>query len=285
MGTRARARSRQLTTTRKTRPRHVVKSKLVALAAIVAAPLFFEACAPSQGEHNYEILPAERLVKKLEANRRRVKTFVGKGTLLIETEDFRNEAFFRVALKKPDSLNLNVLGPFGIELANALATEEDFKFYDAMNNILYQGAINEEILETIFRVDLTFQELIDAFVGSVNMTDLLYTEPDEYKVDYEEYVLTFVDDKTRVARVFRVSIRDLGVTHYQVLDENGNLLVNAVYEDFEKIEGATIPTRARIVNHAADQSIEIVYDEIRVNDDDVTLYFEPPNDATIVVWE
>jgi outer membrane lipoprotein-sorting protein len=262
-----------------------VKRKLVALAAIVAAPIFFEACAPSQGENNYEILPAERLVKKLEANRRRVKTFVGKGTLLIETEDFRNEAFFRVALKKPDSLNLNVLGPFGIELANALATEEDFKFYDAMNNILYQGAINEEILETIFRVDLTFQELIDAFVGSVNMTDLLYTEPDEYKVDYEEYVLTFVDDKTRVARVFRVSIRDLGVTHYQVLDENGNILVNAVYEDFEKIEGATIPTRARIVNHAADQSIEIVYDEIRVNDDDVTLYFEPPNDATIVVWE
>lgn len=262
-----------------------MKIKLVALAAIFAAPLLFEACAPSQGDDNYEILPAERLVKKLEANRRRVKTFVGKGSLAIDTEDFHNEAIFRVALKKPDSLNLNVLGPFGIELANALATEEDFKFYDAMNNILYQGAINEEILETIFRVDLSFHELIDAFVGSVNMTDLLYTEPAEYKVDYEEYVLTFVDEETRMARVFRVSIRDLGVTQYQALDENGNILVQAEYEDFETIEGATIPTRAKVVNHVANQSIEIVYDEVRVNDNQVTIYFEPPNDATVVVWE
>ncbi|MBK8662268.1 MAG: DUF4292 domain-containing protein [Ignavibacteriales bacterium] len=48
---------------------------------------------------------------------------------------------FPAILKRPDSLNINVYGPFGIELANVLLTETEFKFYESLNNTLYKGVL------------------------------------------------------------------------------------------------------------------------------------------------
>ncbi|MGE5681271.1 MAG: hypothetical protein ACM34K_10380, partial [Bacillota bacterium] len=87
---------------------------------IITLPLVYVGCVPSKPAEEAEIVPSDRLIKKLEANRRKVKNFEGTGSLNINTPDLNTTASFKVLLQKPDSVYLEIYGPFGIDLAQAL---------------------------------------------------------------------------------------------------------------------------------------------------------------------
>jgi outer membrane biogenesis lipoprotein LolB len=151
-------------------------------------------CIPSKpSADEVETIPSERLVKKLEANRRKVKSFEGSGTLLINTDKINTSANFKIWLHKPDSIYLEIYGPFGIDLAQALVTNNKFQFFDAMHNTLYKGNTNSDVLQKIFKVNMSFNDLLDAFVGAVNMNSRLSSEPDKYEIKYDKYILTYND--------------------------------------------------------------------------------------------
>ena len=81
--------------------------------------LLITGCVPSQPTEEFELLPSERLTNKLEANRRKIKSFEGTGTIFVNTPSMDNSATFRKILQKPDSIYLTIMGPFGSELAQA----------------------------------------------------------------------------------------------------------------------------------------------------------------------
>ncbi len=140
------------------------------LLLIEIIPLLFSGCVPSQPNEDIEILPSERLINKLEVNRRRIKSFEGYGTIAVRSPRINNSANFRVVINKPDSIYLSIMGPFGVELAQILVTKENFVFYDALENTAYEGIPSNESLQDIFHIDLPFSDIIDAFIGSVNLT-------------------------------------------------------------------------------------------------------------------
>ena len=69
---------------------------------IIAFIGFFYGCVPSKPLNEVEILPSERLINKLEANRRKINNFEGVGVLSIESEQYDNSANFMVVMQKPD---------------------------------------------------------------------------------------------------------------------------------------------------------------------------------------
>jgi outer membrane lipoprotein-sorting protein len=257
-------------------------AKLLLLLIIILFSL--EGCIPSKPTEEIEILPSERLINKLEVNRRRIKTFEGNGTLTISSKELNNSAAFRVILSKPDSIYLTIMGPFGIELAQALVTQNDFIFYDALNNTAYEGEVTDEVLHEIFKVNLPFTDLIDAFVGSVNLTENLYKNPDEYAVIYDQYVLTYVDSLTNVAKTFKVDVRELGITDYEVVDNTGNKVLEGKYSDFNILESVAVPYRITVKNVRQNQTISIEYRNMAANKSNTHINFNIPSDASVIKW-
>lgn len=261
-----------------------MKYILILFALLFLFPLFFNSCIPSKPSEDVELLPSERLITKLEANRRRIKNFEGIGVFEIKSEYINNNANFRVVMQKPDSVYFTVLGPFGIELAQALVTENDYVFYDALQNTAYTGLVTDEVLQNIFKINLNFSDLIDAFVGSVNMTKNLYKQPNKYSVDYDTYVLTYIDSLTGNQTVYKVNIRELGITDYTVTSPDGNLLVEGKYSDFELIESVAIPFHIEINNNSTNQKVIIDYKNIIANRKNISIDFVLPDDVSIVRW-
>lgn len=257
-------------------------AKLLLLLIIILFSL--EGCIPSKPTEEIEILPSERLINKLEVNRRRIKTFEGNGTLTINSKELNNSAAFRVILSKPDSIYLTIMGPFGIELAQALVTQNDFIFYDALNNTAYEGEVTDEVLHEIFKVNLPFTDLIDAFVGSVNLTENLYKNPDEYAVIYDQYVLTYIDSLTNVAKTFKVDVRELGITDYQVVDNTGKKVLEGKYSDFNILESVAVPYRITVKNVRQNQTISIEYRNMAANKSNTHINFKIPSDASVIKW-
>jgi outer membrane lipoprotein-sorting protein len=244
----------------------------------------FDGCVPSKPTEDIELLPSERLINKLEANRRKIKSFEGVGIFEIESDQFNNSASFQVIMQKPDSIYFSVLGPFGIELAQVLVTKENYIFYDALHNTAYQGAVNDDILRSIFKINLSFSDLLDAFIGSVNLTSNLYKQPSNYSIDGDKYVLTYIDNKNQLTWVYRVDIRELGITNFTLKSDDNDINVEGNYSDFELIENVAIPFKIEIMNKVKNQKIKISYKDILTNEKGLKVKFELPGDAEIIEW-
>jgi len=257
---------------------------LILLLSIYLIILFISGCVPSKPTEEVEILPAERLVNKLEANRRRIKSFEGTGTLVVQSSNAENKASFETSLIKPDSLYLTILGAFGIQLAQTLVTTDNFIFYDDLHNTAYQGQLSEDVLKNIFKIDLPFSDIIDAFVGSVNLTKHLYKQPTKYSVEYDKYTLTYVDSTTNFTSIYKIDIRSLGITSFQVIDPNGDIALDCKYSDFDYIENVAVPYTIDVQNAKEGQSVSIKYKKIRANAADISIDFKVPDDATIIKW-
>ena len=245
---------------------------------------FFYGCVPSKPLNEVEILPSERLINKLEANRRKINNFEGVGVLSIESEQYDNSTNFRVVMQKPDSIYLTILGPFGIELAQALVTKDNYIFYDALENKAYTGEVNEDILRDIFKINLSFSDLMDAFVGSVNLTSNLYKQPDEYVVEYDKYILTYIDSENKLTTTYKVDIRELSITDYELIADDGLTNIQGKYSNFEILESVAVPFSIEIINNIAGQKLNIDYRNIVANQRNVYIDFSVPDDATVISW-
>lgn len=246
--------------------------------------ILINGCVPSQPTEEFELLPSERLTNKLEANRRKIKNFEGTGTIFVNSPQMDNSAAFRIVLQKPDSIYLTIMGPFGIELAQAIVTKDKFTFYDALKNTAYIGAVNSNALQSIFRINLSFEDLLDAFVGSVNLTNNLYRAPDNYYVEDDRYVLTYLDSARTNKTIYRVDVRQLGITEYQLFGLDDELILEGKYSDFELLENVAVPYKIAIENKTDDQRIGIEYKKINVNKENIYIDFKIPDDATIIKW-
>lgn len=256
-----------------------MKRKVFMLLAGTILVNFFYGCVPSQQSEEVEILPAERLVKKLETNRRKIKNFEGRGTISVKTPSFNNSATFRVLFHRPDSISLTIFGPFNIELAQALITKRSFQFYDALSNTLYQGDAGETLLRDMFRINLSFSDLNDALLGAVNLSENLYTQPDEYSVEYSRYHLTYLDKINKTKKQFRVDIKDLGILSYSVSSDDGVTLLQGEYSDFNIIESIALPRSIKVSNEKDKQFVSISYQSIKLNSPHSLIDFIVPADA------
>ncbi|NWF50688.1 MAG: DUF4292 domain-containing protein [Ignavibacteriaceae bacterium] len=246
--------------------------------------LLFEGCVPSKPLEEEENLPPERLINKLEVNRRRIKTFEGTGVLFIKSNQFDNSASFRVVLTKPDSVYLTIFGPFGIELAQALVTGKDFVFYDALENIVYKGLVSDEILRGIFKIDLSFNDLMDAFIGSVNLTQNLYRIPDSFNKNQDQYFLSYKDSVTSFSSEYKIDSKEFAIEEYKLINPRGEAVINGMYSRFEVLENVPIPSHIEVQNLKGNQKVVIDYREILINNKNTFIDFNYPDDATIIKW-
>lgn len=250
----------------------------------IISPGLFLSCVPSKPLDDVEFLPSERLINRLEANRRKIRNFEGVGIIKIESDQYNNSANFRVVMQKPDSIYFIIMGPFGIEMAQAIVTNDEFIFYDAMQNTAYKGLISDEVLKNIFKINLSFGDLLDAFVGSINLTNNLYKQPDEYVVDYDKYVLTYIDPLKKTTTTYRVDVRELSITNYTIKTADGSINMEGNYSKFELVESVAVPFNIEVVNKTEDQKIRITYSDIVANQRGIRIDFVLPEDASVITW-
>lgn len=251
---------------------------------LVIVILTLEGCVPSKPIEDEELLSSERLINKLEANRRKIKNFEGVGVFEIDSDQYSNSASFQVIMQKPDSVYFSVLGPFGMELAQALVTKENYIFYDALQNTAYRGRVDDDVLQNIFKVNLSFSDLVDAFLGSVNLTSNLYKQPSNYSVEGEEYVLTYTDEQNELTSVYRVDILQLGITNYKLSSFDESVNLEGKYSKFELIENVAVPFDIEVNNKVENQKVKIRYKNIFANDKGLKVKFDIPPDAQIIEW-
>lgn len=258
-----------------------MKRKFLFFSIILVVLISVESCVPSKPEYEEKILTSTRLIKKLEANRRAIKTFNAIGTMDVDSKDFGGSATFEVTLKKPDTIKVNIYGPFGIDLAEAIVTNRNFIFYDVMNNKVFIGANTKSALKEIFKIDFTFEEIMDAFAGSVNLTEKLRREPEVYNVFDDTYELIYLDNNGR-KNIYVINRSDLAIVLFKITDNNGANNLLGKYFRFQNYNDVPVPQESEIINYELGQSIKLKYKKININIEPEEFNIIYPNDAKII---
>ena len=246
--------------------------------------IFASCSSTSEINKEVEILPANRLVKRLEANRRKIKTFEGSGIISIETPKMNAKASFEVFIKKPDSIKFAIYGPFGIDLGQALVTNSEFEFHDVLRNNVYRGRTDNELLKKIFHIDLSFSELIDAFAGAVNLTSKLRETPSKYELKDDSYILSYADTNSTKESIYEIFTDNLAISKYKLLISENNPLFEGRYSKFKMYNKVAIPRVTIVENKKQNQKVHIEYRNITVNEEIENLKLEIPTDAKVKEW-
>jgi len=262
-----------------------VNRKLGLISLIIIVVLVIAGCVPAkQPTVEKKVLPADRLLKKIEANRRKIKSFEGSGKIEIITPDLEAVGKFEIAIKKPDSIKFSIYGPFGIDLAHAVVSRNNIVFYEPNSNVAYIGPIKPELLKKAFKVDLNFNELIDAFAGAVNLTDRLSQIPDDFQINKDDYVLSYNDKVSAKEYRYLVNILDNALLDYKVIKNKKDIVFEGRYTHYKKIDNVPIPFKTKIRNRTQKQELTIRYKDIKVNEDMKNLKLKLPDDTKIIRW-
>lgn len=242
------------------------------------------ACAPTKTIEKEKLISPDRLVIKLEANRRKIKSFAGSGVINVQNKELNAKSNFEVNLKKPDSLRVDFFGPFGIELAQAVISSNGFLFYDVINNKIYKGNLKDDVLQKILKVNLSLSDVIDALTGSVNLTDKLRKEPDKFEYENKFYKLTYVDSINSLEKIYLVKADDLSISESIIQNLKGEKLLEGKFSNFKMFDNVPVPYEIRINDFRNNQQLKIEYRNINVNKELPNLYIEIPDDAKILEW-
>ncbi len=228
-------------------------------------------------------LPVSRILRRVEAERRKIKTFRASGTIDFTGGRFNGKGEIEILIKKPDSLKISIFGPFGIELGEALVTPEKFFFYDAFKNKLFTGNNSAKAIEKIFKIKYPFQELLDALTGYANLTNDLYKTPDSVEQNGDWFSVKFVNKSEPTMRIFKIALDDYRVLLYSLVQSPNNLIVQKKFTNFRRINNINVPRQVRIT-YRKKSKVKLTYRSVKINEKIKSLKLDVPEDAKIIKW-
>jgi len=211
-----------------------------------------------------------------------IRTLKGEGRISVETAEFSQTGSFELALQKPDTLLINIEGPFGIRVGSALITRTGFLFYSSLENKLVTGQSNPENLSRILHVRLNFDDMLDLVSGGAFLSDDART-PDTTVVDDDQYVFVYSSGIT--SRRYWIDPSTYAIRKIQFLDRGGSVSLEQSFGSFGQVNGSTLPYSIRVTQPKSKNRVSLKYSDLVVNADSMPAIPAIPPTAEHIRWE
>ncbi len=218
-------------TTSKTFPRLLHISGQFALA-VVAAVLLLAGCSSVPGIDTSKPVDPDLVISLVEQRNAQLKTLKAYGRISIDTPEMSNTAGLVIKALKPDSLYLEIRGPFGMTLAKGLVTSSEFTFYDSWKNQILNGETTADNMRRILRMRIEFRSILEILTGTMGFSQAPADASRNGKVVDGDYVLTYT--AATETSEYLIDLDYMAVTLYTRRDAEGAVLEEHRFGDFRK---------------------------------------------------
>lgn len=245
-------------------------------ALIIAGALCLAGCGQTARAKKELTLSPETVGALVRERSEAIRTVKGEGVITIESPEQSGSSSFVLNLRKPDSVLVDLSGPFGIRFGTLLFSRDRFVFHNYQDNYAFVGTSDGTTLHSMFNLQMTFDEVMRAFTGEFLPPGA--GAPDSFSTDGESYVLTYRSGASRTE--YRVDGQDYFVRSYRVIGADGRATLTAMASEPEESGGAVTPRLLRVVFPVERKSISVAYSELEVNRA-VSCAFSIPKSADI----
>jgi hypothetical protein len=248
-------------------------ASLVALLALVAF-----SCAPRRSDvaAGLRPLPTSLLLETVAKQNAAVRTLVGRGNLTFDSPEAAGSAFFRAALKRPDSLLLKLQGPFGMDVGLFFLSHGRFVMYNAIENVVYSGDPSSARIRSLIPFDLGTEDLVNVFGG-------MFPTPRDTSglriADVDGDITHLTLDGGDGRRDYWVDTDRLVITRLRRLNPAGEILAEMEAGDFKEYEGVPLPRHIRLTFPATMRTVSVYYTSLLPNGDPPSFAFTLPSGA------
>lgn len=205
--------------------------------------------------------PASLLVARVSAKRAALRTVAGEGTASFDSPEMNGSASFALALIRPDSMLVQLRGPFGISVGFLFLSRERFLLYNSIENSVSSGAYTDDAVRSVIPARLTFDELLSAFTGMFPLPQAL--EPVSYATEDGQFVLHYRQQNTN--STYWVDPEDLLVRHFQVTDTAGTIVMEGFAKGTISDGDIAIPRRIALRMPEEEREISIAFSSADLN--------------------
>jgi hypothetical protein len=233
-------------------------------------------CAPRRSELGLASRPLTPglLLEDIAKRNAAVRTLTGRGSLSFDSPEVAGSAFFRSSLKRPDSLLVQLRGPFGMEVGTFFLSARKFVLYNAMENVIRSGDPSSTTIRSFVPLDLSAEDLLNVFSGMFPLPqDTAGIRIVEVDGDITHLALACGSGQCE----YWLDTDHLGVTRFRRLDRAGEVLVEMEAEDFKEYEGFALPRHVRLSFPATTRALSIYYTSISPNGDPPSFAFTVPS--------
>ncbi len=222
---------------------------------------------------------AATLIRLVNANEQKIHTLVGSGHITFDTPELSGTAAFSITMKKPDSLLALFEGPFGIDLGTLFLSRNRYLIYNSFENTAITGIPGSETLKLALPIDLTYDELLSAFSGTIQLPDG-QSDLAGYVVDDEQFLLTY--DCGNLVCKYWVDASYLLVTSQQVLDQSGQVIMEVRFSSIREQDAIHAPRRIRLNFPERGRQVALQYGSLTLNEDAPSFQFSIPSNAHVI---
>ena len=220
-------------------------------------------CAPTRKIGRDKTLSISEVLKLVRERNDIIQTLKGDGSITVEAPEESKSGSFDIDLKKPDSLKLRFSGPFGINVGTMVLSKDRFLFYNSRENRATVGKPEKQTLRSMFRLDMEFEEVMNAFTGEfpiVTETDSVH----RFYVEDESYVIKYTSAQT--IKEIRIDGDAFIVTSYRVFDGQGKVILTTYASRIDDVSRVMMPKLLRVVFPQDRRSVTIAYDDLDLNE-------------------
>lgn len=231
-------------------------------------------------EENFDIWD---IIKNINLSSEKIKSLKGNGNISLTSENGGNSGNFKINLLKPDSISLNITGPFGISVVKALITRDTFFFHDSFNNVVVTGKTTKKNIEQIFRLKIDFNDIIYVLSCSPNFLRETDLKPlvDLHKID-NEAILIYKNNGDIVK--YYINLENKYISKRVVYSGSGKIISEEHYQSYYKKDNIWIPRSIKIVLPLENQSLSLYFEKQDINTNDLNFTFTFPKDTKVLQW-
>ena len=240
---------------------------------LLSLALMLPACAPTREALllDVERLPADELMAIVRAEETELSSFTGRGSVAFDSPELSGSVFFAVALRNRDSMLVRFEGPFGLDAGFLFADRARFVLYNAMENWYAEGFTSSTGIRSVLPIDLSFDQLIDAFTGTFRLPP--GRRPARYVVDDDRFLLVFPRGSDSAMYWIDPALR--AVTRY-CLAHGDSSLVDVSTDRWTGDAGAAMPHSITMTFPLSSRGVSVFYSSLAVNPSEVSLSYTIP---------
>lgn len=262
-----------------------IKNKAAALkllSFLLLAGMTISSCTASKEEAKELVnIPVKELKQKLNQNAGMIETLEADGTISFDSPEMSNSGSFELRIKKPDSLFVKIEGPFGIDIAAALITRNDFMYYNAQENRAFTGPTTDLNIGAILKVKANFDELMNGFTGSFSFSE---SDEDDINALSENalYMIEFLREGKR--EKYLVEPEKYAINTFKKSDHVNRTLLEINYSGYNTKDSINFPDNVKIVNPEKKQTVWIQYESRSINKKNLSFKLKIPKSAKVTKW-
>ena len=254
-----------------------MKRSIPAIHFFALYMILLAGCTPKKTSMITRSMTPDEIMKIIEQHNREIISLQGFGQISIDTPELSNNGSISVKLLRPDSLLVDITGPFGVGVARGLVTSMNFQFYNGIENKLFYGATNARNMKNILRMSVEFPQIINLFAGTMNFSNHPEGVTPTGVWRGNEYLISYTGAEETTEYVIDADYES--ITRYLKKNSQGDILEEIKFKSFKSKSDLYIPQVISINRPPLEQTLTLFYESQTINEFPIDFTLKIPSGA------